>query len=103
MMRGATSFGLRLARIAVFVVPTALMVSVASVADAQTPFDHQYGSSIMSSGIGEKGKEVASAFVGVLPETGGVSFLVLGAVLVSAGMGLFALRRLSRRTGRRGR
>ncbi|QIN83164.1 LPXTG cell wall anchor domain-containing protein [Rubrobacter tropicus] len=102
-MRGATSSGFRLAWIAVFVILTVLMISVPSVADAQTPFDHQYGSSVVSPEIGEKGKEVAAAFTGVLPETGGVPFLVLGALLMSAGTGLFALRRLGRRTGRRGR
>ena len=102
-MRDTTGFGFRLARIAVFVILTVLMVSIASVANAQTPFDHQYGSSAVPHEIGEKGKEVAAAFAGVLPETGGVPFLVLGAMLMSAGTGLFVLRRVGRRTGRRRR
>jgi LPXTG-motif cell wall-anchored protein len=103
MMRDTTGFGFRLARIAVFVILTVLMVSIASVANAQTPFDHQYGSSAVSAEIGERGSQVASAFTGVLPETGGVPFLALGALLMSTGTGLFVLRRRTRRTGRRGR
>ena len=102
-MRGTTRFGFRLARIAVFVVLAMLMVSIGSTANAQTPFDHQYGSSVLSPEISERGSEVASAFSGVLPETGGVPFLAVGALLMSAGSGLFILRRRARRTGRRGR
>lgn len=102
-MRGATNPGFRLAWIAVFVILAVFMISVPSVADAQTPFDHQYGSSVVSPEISERGKEVAAAFAGILPETGGIPFLVLGALLVSTGTGLFVRRHLGRRTGRRGR
>ena len=92
-----------LARGAVLVVLMVLTVSVASVAEAQSPFDHQYGSSAVSPEIAEKGGAVASAFAGVLPETGGVSFLVLGFLLVSVGTGLFFLGHPGRRSGRRDR
>ena len=101
-MRSATVPGFRVVWIAVFVV-LVLMLSVASVAHAQTPFDHQYGSSTASAGVSEWGGRIASTFSGVLPETGGVSFLVLGVLLTSAGTGLFALHRPWRRSGRRDR
>ena len=102
-MRSATILGFRLAWITVLVVLLVLVFSAASVANAQTPFDHQYGSSTISWGIDEKGREVASTFAGVLPETGGASFLVLGVLLTSAGAGLFVLGRPGRRSRRRDR
>lgn len=70
-----------------------LVVPVASVAHAQTPLDHQYGSWGISPEIAERGKAVAAVFTGVLPETGGVSILSLGILLTLVGGTLFLMRR----------
>jgi hypothetical protein len=102
-MKSEMGLALGLAWSAVLVFLMMLVVSVASVAEAQTPFDHQYGSSAVSPGIAEKGGAVASVFTGVLPETGGVSYLVPGFLLVSVGTGLFFLGYPGRRSGRRDR
>lgn len=103
-MRSTTVSGFRLVRfIALAIAIVAMMAVMVPVASAQTPAGDQYGSPVNISDIGQWGggwgAEVSSKVTGLLPDTGGVSLLLLGAALMLASTGLVLLRR----SGRRGR